>query len=360
MSMKTSFKTKDKILEILSEKAEAVSGEELGTKLGVSRAAVWKAIKTLRESGYSIEGTTNSGYKLITEDVLSEERIRAFYAEYFPGGDFGTVECFKVIDSTNTYAKKLLSESGNLRGEYGSLTEAGKKLNKSLFAAESQNAGKGRLGRSFCSPAKTGLYFSLIYAPENGITNPAKLTAYAAVAVCRVLKKLFGITPGIKWINDIFAGGKKICGILAEGFTNFETGSIEAAIIGIGINIHTNPEAFTGKLAEIAGSLEDCLNPSVNDESSFNADRSQIAALISGTFFQLFEEDSSLVMDEYRSLSFLTGKTITVHPIIDDEKSTYRATVIGIDDNAGLIVKTENGETKTLSSGEVSLRSEAY
>ena len=354
MSMKTSFKTKDRILEILSEKAEAVSGEELGTKLGVSRAAVWKAIKTLRENGYCIEGTTNSGYKLITEDVLSAERIRAFYAEYFPGGDFGTVECFKEIDSTNTYAKKLLSESGNLRGEHGSLTEAGKKLNKSLFTAESQNAGRGRLGRSFCSPAKTGLYFSLVYAPENGITNPAKLTAYAAVAVCRVLKKLFGITPGIKWINDIFAGGKKICGILAEGFTNFETGSIEAAIIGIGINIRANPEAFTGKLAEIAGSLEGCL------DTHLNADRAQIAALISGTFFQLFEEDSSLVMDEYRSLSFLTGKTITVHPIIDDEKSTYRATVIGIDDNAGLIVKTESGETKTLSSGEVSLRSEAY
>ena len=354
MSMKTSFKTKDKILEILSEKAEAVSGEELGTKLGVSRAAVWKAIKTLRENGYCIEGTTNSGYKLITEDVLSAERIRAFYAENFPGGDFGTVECFKEIDSTNTYAKKLLSESGNLRGEHGSLTEAGKKLNKSLFTAESQNAGRGRLGRSFCSPAKTGLYFSLVYAPENGITNPAKLTAYAAVAVCRVLKKLFGITPGIKWINDIFAGGKKICGILAEGFTNFETGSIEAAIIGIGINIRANQEAFTGKLAEIAGSLGGCL------DTPLNADRAQIAALISGSFFQLFEEDSSLVMDEYRSLSFLTGKTITVHPIIDDEKSTYRATVIGIDDNAGLIVKTESGETKTLSSGEVSLRSEAY
>ena len=165
------------------------------------------------------------------------------------------------------------------------------------------------------------------------------------------MKKLFDITPGIKWINDIFAGGKKICGILAEGFTNFETGSIEAAIIGIGINIHRNPEAFTGKLAEIAGCLEDCL------ETSFNADRAQIAALISGTFFQLFEEDSALVMDEYRKLSFLKGKTITVHPVIDDEKSSYRATVTGIDENAGLIVKTESGETKTLSSGEVSLRS---
>ena len=228
MSMKTSFKTKDKIIEILSENEDAVSGEELGTKIGVSRAAVWKAVKSLRELGYCIEGTTNGGYKLIREDVLSAERIKAFYAEYFPGGDFGAVECFKETDSTNTYAKKLLSENGNLRDEHGSLTEAGKKLNKALFAAESQNAGKGRLGRSFCSPAKTGLYFSLIYAPEKGITNPAKLTAYAAVAVCRVLKKLFDITPGIKWINDIFAGGKKICGILAEGFTNFETGSIEA------------------------------------------------------------------------------------------------------------------------------------
>ena len=156
------------------------------------------------------------------------------------------VECFEKIDSTNNYAKKILSECGNLRDENGNLTDAGQKYHNSVIVAECQTAGRGRLGREFVSPKKTGIYLSVIYAPENGIQEPAKLTAFSAVAVCRTLKKLFNLDAQIKWVNDVFLNGKKVSGILTEGIVNFETRKIEAAIVGIGLNIFENNDFSQG------------------------------------------------------------------------------------------------------------------
>lgn len=249
--------------------------------------------------------------------------------------------CFHEIDSTNTYGKKLLSESADIS-----------KLHKTLITAETQTAGRGRLGRTFISPSKTGVYISLIYTPAEGITDPALITAFSAVAVCRVLSKLYKVDPKIKWINDIFINGKKICGILTEGFTNFETGKIESAIIGIGINIFDNPEIFTGDASKVAGSI---LGNSEKADEKIN--RSKLIALVGGEVLNIFQEENSKVIEEYKNLSFLIGQTIQVHPIIGDDKSVFSAKAIDINEKAGLIVELEDGSTKTLNSGEVSLHS---
>ena len=342
---------KEKVFQILSEnKNSVISGQVIAQECNVSRAAVWKAISALRNEGCKIEGTTNGGYVLSeSPDIFSKEILHAELEKKFPQYSECHVECFKEIDSTNSYAKRLLSEAGSLRDSNGKLTPGGKKYHKSIFVAESQSAGRGRLGRTFVSPAKTGIYLSVIYAPENSIEEPAKLTAFSAVAVCRVLKELYDVQPKIKWINDIYINEKKVAGILTEGFVNFETSRIESAVVGIGINISDNPEFFSSGLENIAGSI--------NGNCKNEIPRCTLAARIAGEVFGIFEEDSSHVIEEYRRDSFLIGKTVEVHPFITEDKSVYEAKVIDIDDSVRLVVELPDGSKQFLNSGEVSLHS---
>lgn len=363
--------TKEKILQTLSSSPDtSISGEKLAEQCDVSRAAIWKAINSLRSDGYNIEGTTNGGYIFSSSsDVFSYENFQKEFSINFPQFKDSYIECHKEIDSTNTHAKRLLTEAGNLRDGSGNLTEAGKKFHNAVIAAESQSAGRGRLGRTFYSPSKTGIYISMIYAPENGITEPAKLTAFSAVAVCRAIKKLYGIQPAIKWINDIFIGGKKVSGILTEGIMNFETARIESAVIGIGINISDNPDALPDDVKKVAGSITGgavdskesnvCSGAPADKQNTVGTTvtRAAFASQVAGEVLQILSEDSATVIEEYKSLSFLLGKTIKVHPIIDNPDSVYEAKAVDIDQSAGLIVELADGSRKTLSSGEVSIHS---
>lgn len=346
------MKTKELVLEALSEAkksqtAISISGEELAKKCQVSRAAIWKAVDSLRKEGFIIQGTTNGGYILEeNNDVVSPALFYSYIKNNYPeesdlhkGFHKIQVECFKEIDSTNLYAKKLLAASP--------------RLNKRVIIAEHQTAGRGRMGRTFYSPAKSGIYLSAIYSPANPITNPAKITAFSAVAVCRAIKKLYGIETKIKWINDIFYKDKKICGILTEGFTNFETSLIESAIIGIGINIEENKEAFPEEVKKIAGAIFSSNTNTLNTHVS----RCELAAEVSVQLFKILEEAPEAVFKEYKELSFLLGKTLTVYPVIGDEKSSYKAKAVDIDENASLIVELSDGSRKSLFSGEVSLKS---
>lgn len=344
--------TKEKILQLFQASPDiSISGEHLAKQCDVSRAAIWKAITSLRTEGYSIEGTTNGGYIFSSSsDVFSLENFQKEFSINFPLFKNSYIECHKEIDSTNTHAKRLLTEAGSLRDPKGDLTPLGKKYHNAIIASESQSAGRGRLGRTFYSPAKTGIYISMIYAPEKGITEPAKLTAFSAVAVCRAIKKLYNVQPSIKWINDIFINGKKVSGILTEGIMNFETARIESAVIGIGINIQSNPDALPDDVKKIAGSI-------VSDGKEENVSRCRLAAEVAGQVLSILSEDSSAVIEEYKSLSFLLGKTIRVHPIIDDDGSVYEAKAVDIDEKAALVVELSDGSRKTLSSGEVSIRS---
>jgi BirA family biotin operon repressor/biotin-[acetyl-CoA-carboxylase] ligase len=331
--------TKEKIIQLLSEnKDEFVSGEDLALKLSLSRAAVWKAIKALESDGYKIEAVTNRGYRICALPDKLDLRTLAEVSGLEPG----QVIIFDSIDSTNKEAKRRIVE-----GE-------GAKLHKTLFAAEEQTAGRGRLERKFLSPAKKGVYFTLVYCPQTQVI-PAVMTSAAAVSVCQAVEELYKTGCSVKWVNDIFSGGKKIAGILTEGITNFETGRIESAVIGIGVNIKPSNKIKKSAAKNIAGFLTQAPRIADAPETKGLPTRARFISEIAGQVFKILDEPVKKVMAEYKSLMFLIGKKLTVHPLIGDNKTAYNATAVDLDKNAGLIVKLPNGTKKTLSSGEVTL-----
>ncbi len=353
--------TKESIAKILKTSNDFVSGEELAQKCGVSRASIWKAVKALESEGWLIDAVTNRGYKIKAEpDHVTSEGISGFLKEL--GADFSFVLGTDSIDSTNSEAKRRAAEAGAFRNESGELTPSGKNLHKALFAAGQQTAGRGRMGRPFVSPPNTGVYFTVIYSPKKGVQNPALLTAAAAVAVAQTVDELYGTDCKIKWVNDVFANGKKISGILTEGFSNFETGRIEAAVVGIGINIRKND--FGGDLAKVAGSIQDALE---SDMKEFKAvPRNHLVAGVCARlihFYDSFESDSQnsgeieKMIENYQKRSLLTGKIVTVHPSAGIGGGEYLAKVIGIDKQARLLVRLDSGKEMALQSGEVSLHS---
>lgn len=235
-----------------------------------------------------------------------------------------TVRVFDIIDSTNNEAKRMLE--GGFRG-------------KALVAAEAQTGGRGRLGRTFYSPKSTGLYFTVIIPPVFPIEEVSLLTPAAAVAVVRVLTGVTEKPLKIKWVNDIYAEDKKICGILAESVLDMEKGGFAGFAVGIGINIST--EDFPEDIEGIAASLHT------------EADRNEIAAGIARELFTFAENLAAReFLPEYRERSYVTSKDI--YFIKNGEKRN--ATAIGIDDSGGLIVKLENGEYTVLRGGEISVR----
>ncbi len=252
------------------------------------------------------------------EIPLSKAKISALL-----GADT-TVRVFDIIDSTNNEAKRML-ESG-FRG-------------KAIVAAEAQTGGRGRLGRSFYSPKSTGLYFTVIIPPVFPIEDVSLLTPAAAVAVTRTLGKLTPKELKIKWVNDIYVGDKKICGILAESVLDMERGGFAGFAVGVGINLCT--EDFPADIASIAASL------------GTSADRSEIAAGVARELFAFAESISAReFLPEYCDKSYVTGKDI--YFVQNGEKTN--ATALGIDECGGLIVRLENGETEVLRGGEISVR----
>ncbi len=326
---------KDSVFSVLqSVKTEDgfVSGQELAERCKVTRTSVWKAINTLRKQGAQIEAVTNRGYRLVANDVYNASEI----LKYISDKDV-KISFFDVIDSTNTQAKRELAEKD------------GKSLHKTVFVAAKQTSGRGRLGRPFYSPEQSGIYFSVVYSKGN-ITKPAVITASAGVAVARVLKKIYNVDAKIKWVNDVFVAGKKVCGILTEGVANFETGMIDAAIIGIGINITTN-ENQPEELKNIAGSVTSCAENRKQSELCAEVINELLFILDGGT------EESKKSMQEYKSRSFLIGKEVEFSPVINAEEKNFKCVVQDVTDDAKLVVKLENGEIKNLDSGEVSIHS---
>lgn len=257
---------------------------------------------------------------------------------------------FKKIDSTNAEALR------RIEGESKNGQDFLRALDQTVLAADEQSSGRGRLKRAFYSPAKTGVYFTAIYAPQKEIQEPALLTASAAVAVCRSLKEFFGADAKIKWVNDVYLEGKKVCGILAEGHLGPD-GKIDAAAIGIGINIY--PSDFPAEIAGRAGSVLSNNSSQAQNSGGAHADiRKNLAQDISQKLFDILGDDSKIraALDEYAALSFIVGKTITVIPVIGDENSAYSATVLGIDKKARLLVRLNDGSERALSSGEISIK----
>ena len=320
--------TKNRILELLEQRrGESISGERLAEILGISRNAVWKAVKELQKDGYNIVAVTNKGYCLSDEnDIISIPGIKPFLSpQTQPYAD--RIQIYKSLESTNKTAKEM-AVAGARHG--------------TVIISDCQTMGRGRYSRSFFSPSG-GLYMSLILRPEVlHFENPTLVTAFAAVSVCEAIESISEKVPKIKWVNDIFIDGKKVCGILTEAVTDFESGGLDWVVLGIGINVYTRTEEFPSDLQASATSIY----PDKKTKGVRNKLSAEIINRILG--FETTPGDTE-IFEKYKKRLMMLGKEITVI----QNQLEYRATAIDVDSVGHLIVKNKNGEIITLSSGEI-------
>ena len=319
---------KTEILKMLKETPDFLSGQQLCEGLGVSRTAVWKAIRQLEEEGYAIEAVRNRGYRLVASpDVITAPELKTVLSTVWLGSQ---VNCFYETDSTNRQARKL-AEEGAPHG--------------TLVAADSQSAGKGRRGRAWASPRGVGVWMSFILRPELSPSKASMLTLVAGMAVVAGIRQISGLSPQIKWPNDVVWEGKKICGILVE--MSAEMNAIHYLVIGCGIN--ANMTEFPEELKEKAISLRMITGAEV--------DRAQIIQRSLEwleKYYQKFEETSDMsgLMEEYNQMLVNRGSEVCVL----DPCGEYRGKALGINDAGELLVEKEDGTTENVYAGEVSVR----
>lgn len=236
--------SKNKVLEFLELNKESyISGEFMASSLGLSRNAVWKAINELRKSGYEIDAISNKGYKLMDgNDILSEIGLISYFNETLIS-EYKDKDLIRIYDTTNS-TNRLAKE----------LAIAGEKHGAVIIANE-QTAGRGRKDHSFYSP-RGGLYMSIILRPEKlKSLDSNTITITTGTAVCDSIESLTGTRPKLKPINDLYIDDKKICGILTEAGTEYETGDVQWIVVGIGINFDSDISAFPNDIKKTATSL---------------------------------------------------------------------------------------------------------
>ena len=318
---------KSRLLELLEQhKGETLSGERLAEELACTRAAVWKAVKSLREEGYTIEAGPNKGYMLARDsNRLSVEGMRLYL-----NNPQVSVKIYEQLNSTNQEAKKV--------------AVSGEASHGSFVVALVQTAGRGRKGRSFYSPKDTGLYLSVVLEPEETLKESLLITTAAATAVYKAVQKVCGVSLDIKWVNDLYRNGKKVCGILTEAVTDFESGDIEFAIVGIGLNLYVEQEELPQELSGVAGGIFD------TRQEAEGTDRNRLAAEIVNA---LLEETKELRLSrEYVEHNMVPGRKIE----ISDGGNTRMARALSICEDGRLLVEEEDGTQNRLFYGEVSLR----
>lgn len=318
---------KGRILELLKNSNEYVSGQELCEMFGVSRTAVWKAINSLKESGYEIESVPNRGYRLKEcPDVLLSAELKSQLKTAWWGQE---ILYFQDIDSTNNEIKRQADSYGE----------------GLLAIAEHQSAGRGRRGRTWESPMGSGIWMSFLLKPDMAPEKASMVTLVAALACAKAFEQEIGMEVGIKWPNDIVINGRKVTGILTE--MSAEPDYINYVVVGIGIN--ANMEEFPEEISSVATSLRiECGHP---------VPRSRIVAAFGEQFEELYRSfvktgNLSPIKAEYEAR--LLNKDATVCVLRGDEKCV--CTALGINDMGELIIKLSDGTIETVRAGEVSVR----
>jgi BirA family biotin operon repressor/biotin-[acetyl-CoA-carboxylase] ligase len=312
------------ILGALKEAEAPLSGEALAGLLGLSRAAVWKRINRLKASGYAIEGSPRRGYRLLglPDKLLPAEIMEGLKTRYLRG----PIHHFDSLPSTNDLAKELGSKDAP---------------EGSLVVAEHQSRGRGRLGREWDSPPAAGLYVSLLLRPLLPPTEMPQITLTAAVAVVRALRRSAGLTPGIKWPNDLLAGGKKLGGILTEMET--ESDRIRHLVVGLGLNI--NNREFPPPLDLTATSLVLATGSSFSRREILQTWLEEFEAL-----YDLFlNRDFALILDEWRSYNVTLGQTVTVR----QGPKEISGLALDVAGDGALLLKQGSGEVIRVTSGEI-------
>ena len=321
--------TKEKLLALLEDsKGTFFSGEEIARTLQVSRAAVWKAVNALREDGYTIDAATNKGYRLSPDsDILSPQGIRRFLKPEYRDLDLTVLP---TAPSTNA----LVREKANQGRPEGCI----------IIACE-QTDGRGRYGRQFFSPVDSGVYLSLLLRPTAYSPQQATcLTAAAAAAMCQAIEAVTGQQPGIKWVNDIFLHGKKVCGILTEAAVGLETGTLNYMVLGAGVNLYPPAEGFPEEIQSIAGSVL---------ERSCPEAKNRLVGEFLNRFWDFYSHpECRAYLEDYRARSLAVGRNVTVL----SAGKAVSAYAYGIDDDFRLLVRYENGDTEALSYGEIRIQ----
>ena len=311
---------------LLAHQGDYLSGEAMSQQLGISRAAVWKAIEALRQEGYVITSAPNRGYRLDS----APDRIReGELSGHLVGCTLGSsLLCLDTIDSTNTECKRQ-AMAGAPHGL--------------VILSEEQSGGRGRRGRSFQSPRGCGLYLR----PNLSLSQVNDFTTWVTVAVCNGIEVACGVRPQIKWTNDLILGGKKLCGILTELGLESETHSLQYLVTGIGINVNQTPEDFDEEIRSIATSLSMYLGKPVR--------RAALAVEIIRALDRMyagFPQNKQEYLDRYRADCMTPGNQVQ----LITPTSRQEAYALSIDDEFRLVVEFPDGTQKALSAGEVSVR----
>ena len=320
----------DRVLELLQAADGYLSGQAISEQLGVSRAAVWKHIKALQQTGYEIDSRTNRGYRLVqSPDLLTEQTVRQALGEH-PWA--GQIQVLAEVDSTNNRAKQL----GSAGAPAGT-----------VVLADRQSAGRGRLGQSFRSDGGMGVYLSALLRPNLRPDELPPVTALVAVAVCDAVQAVCGQRPQIKWTNDIILQQRKICGILTELSVEAELGVVSYLVVGAGVNVRQREADFPPELQAVAGSLYAL--------TGIMVPRARLAAEMIRAFSRMEQAlcgDWHSWMDQYRADCLTVGKDIQILR----NGTAQRAHCDDLDETGALLVTYPDGTKERIFSGEVSVR----
>lgn len=316
-----------KILDILLNTDEFISGQEISEKLGVSRQAVWKSINALKEKGYEIQSVTNKGYRLVSSpDYLNESSLKSLLHNKIIGKNLIVLDS---VNSTNDYLKKL----GNEGCENGT-----------VVAAREQTRGKGRLGRTWQSKKDDGIAFSVLLRPNVAPSEVSAITPLAGLAVCKAIREYTKLDCVIKWPNDIIVGRKKLVGILTEMSAEFD--AVEYVITGIGINVdHTSfPEEIAFKATSLLL------------ETGRHIDKNEFLACVlehlENEFVKNNLELTPTALSEYTDLCATVGRSVTF------QRGTRRISgmAVGVSEHGELKVMMSDGTICLVNSGEVTVQ----
>ena len=316
-----------KILDILLNADDFISGQEISEKLGVSRQAVWKAINALKEKGYEIQSVTNRGYRLVSSpNYLNESSLKSLLHNKIIGKNLIVLDS---VDSTNDYLKKL----GNEGCENGT-----------VVVAREQTKGKGRLGRTWQSKKDDGIAFSVLLRPNVAPSEVSAITPLAGLAVCKAIREYTKLDCVIKWPNDIIVGRKKLVGILTEMSAEFD--AVEYVITGIGINVdHTSfPEEIAFKATSLLL------------ETGRHIDKNEFLACVlehlENEFVKNNLELTPTALSEYTDLCATVGRSVTF------QRGTRRISgmAVGVSEHGELKVMMSDGTICLVNSGEVTVQ----
>lgn len=314
---------------LLTAEGGCVSGETLSRRLGVSRAAVWKAVDSLRRDGYTIEACPGRGYRLLAApDALTEREIRRSLSRE---AAWVSLRCLEEVDSTNSYLKRE-ALAGAPHG--------------TVAVANAQTAGRGRMTRSFRSPPGRGVYLSILLRPQLPPEELLGVTGMTAVAVCNAVERTAGVRPGIKWTNDLVLNGRKLCGILTELALEGETGRTQSLVIGAGVNVSHTPEDFGPEVSQMATSLA---------QEGYPVSRALLAAAMVEELLRLsgaLGGDTGGWVEAYRRDCVNLGRPVR---LLWTEGQT-RAEAVDVDGQFGLVVRLPDGSLRAVRTGEVSVR----